>query len=97
MEIARDFSGSDHPMLSDCCSAARVAFVKEQPSNVGKATFYKVSTAPSPWFDKEIAAGKLVFEASIGKHDFYGEARFEKNGNYIHDTHIVLDKENKTK
>ena len=74
VQIARDFDGSNHPMLSDCCSAARVAFVKEQPSNVGEATFYKVTTAPSPWFEKEIAAGKLVKVCEIGKHEFFKEA-----------------------
>ena len=76
VDIARNFVGSDHPMLSDCCSAARVAFVKEQPSNIGVSTFYRVTGAPSPWFESEIKAGKLKYCCEIGKQTWYEETRF---------------------
>jgi spore germination cell wall hydrolase CwlJ-like protein len=78
LKIAQDFEGSNQEQLSFCYAAAEGAMGRNLGSNVGRATFYKVTTAHSPWFEKVVKAGTLVKVAEIGAHEFFEEQRYRK-------------------
>ncbi len=48
----------------------------EYTALVPKCTFYKRFDAPSPWFDKELAEGKMIRVTQVAAHVFYAETRF---------------------
>ncbi len=62
--------------LTRCYAIAHDVVVGAAPSNVGKSTFYKRFDCVSPWFEKQIAAGKLIEHCRINDHVFYLERRF---------------------
>jgi hypothetical protein len=64
---------SQIPRLFDCLHAWHDECPDVQKLLDG-AAFYEVHGTKNEWFDKEKAAGKLIFTASIGHHDFYKEA-----------------------
>ncbi|MDD5722699.1 MAG: cell wall hydrolase [Syntrophales bacterium] len=50
---------------------------KDDSREVGRkidyATFYRVPGTKNPWFDKQVAIGKLIKTAEIGHHEFFKE------------------------
>lgn len=58
-------------------SIARAVLEGTVPSNVGQCTFYERYDRKSPWFTKEVAAGRLREFCRVGDHVFYLETRFE--------------------
>jgi hypothetical protein len=83
VQIARGMLGTGDPFVmtptqTQIVGLAETVLTGETASNVGLSTFYKRFDAPSPWFEKEIAAGKFVEHSRIGEHVFYEETRFKE-------------------
>lgn len=78
-----------------CYALARAVVEGTLPSNVGKCTFYKRFDCLSPWFNRQIAAGKMVEYGRILDHVFYLETRFATKQELAEITSRLIDGFNK--
>ena len=62
--------------LTLCFAVSQSTIEGSIPSNVGPSTFYERFDCASPWFQRQIKAGKLYEYCQIGDHVAYAEARF---------------------